>query len=986
MKIRNKFIIYFSILLLFQAVVIGSVTSKIISSTIERNINEMIHKSFEAAELQYYARAHQMRYGMLQAASQDEIKDAVFYKNREYLRELMKKWKIYRPYVDLWLFVDRNGLVMASLNEEIEEGSIFTLNNLLLKAVEEKDAVISTEVFNGNLMLSVVTPVIKNNEVVGAIITGDIIDNDSFIPESLEKNIPGIFVAVSRGERIVTSNLKNERSFFLPENIINKINLQSSFIGDIKIEEENYRVIAQPIKDNTGEVIGALIIGIPKKSMELLISENRNAILVVSLFSIFLAFIISLFLSFRISRPLSTLAKASEQIKNKNFEIKTEIKTGDEIEEFSKNFNLMAEELEKLYNNMEREIEIKTREIEEKKDFLYSLIENMKEGVIFLDNNGKVTLANNSAAKLRGFSKKEGIIGKDVLDCHPVEYRNKVIETLRDIKNGKSFAHRVVKINDRYIENSYTVLDSGIIVVSRDITDRIKLEKKMEEKNKELHILQEINNMINSDIALDEILRTLTSRLKESFNYDSVVVHLISRDRKKLILKSYSSDDRIVRKIEKITKTKAVNYETPLYEGSMITEFIKERKPLLTTDIEGLIKAHTTNKAIHKLAPIIAKISKIKFALGMPLIAGEEVVGVIGIGNKEKLDERDKERVLNFSRQVALAIRKAQIKKELEEYTELLQRSINEGVIITDEGDTITACNKKFCEIVGKDEKHIIGKKISEFLEIKNEKLYEVGIKNKVLLVSQSNFQNGKFYLITNITEKKKMEERMREAEKLITLGHLAAGIAHEINNPLGNIAIYLHLLEEKIKKEDIDEELEIIKREIKRAKKIIEDLLEFSKPKKLKIEKIDINKIIEDSLNLIKNMPPNTKIIKKFSSIEEIYGEKERLMQVFLNIIVNACQAMPNGGELKIETFKEDKKIKIKISDTGVGIPEEDINRIFEPFFTTKEPGKGSGLGLSVAMSIIKEHKGEIEVESKVNKGTTFTITLPLNYENFNS
>lgn len=244
-------------------------------------------------------------------------------------------------------------------------------------------------------------------------------------------------------------------------------------------------------------------------------------------------------------------------------------------------------------------------------------------------------------------------------------------------------------------------------------------------------------------------------------------------------------------------------------------------------------------------------------------------------------------------------------------------------------------------------------------------------------------------------TLEKKVDERTKEltemqahliqSEKLASLGKLAAGIAHEINNPLGGVLIYSHLLLEDTNRNNPHyKNLKKIVKETSRCKDIVKGLLEFARPKEPERSSIAPNDIIEKSLSFFKTQAlfQNIKIKKKYSSdLPKITADKDQLYQVFINILLNAAEAMAGNGTLTLssESDKEGKYIHILFTDTGPGITEEDEKRLFEPFFTTKEVGKGTGLGLAISYSIIRKHKGTIAVSSQAGKGTTFTVSLPI-------
>lgn len=237
-----------------------------------------------------------------------------------------------------------------------------------------------------------------------------------------------------------------------------------------------------------------------------------------------------------------------------------------------------------------------------------------------------------------------------------------------------------------------------------------------------------------------------------------------------------------------------------------------------------------------------------------------------------------------------------------------------------------------------------------------------------------------------DISESERLQQELMQQEKMAAIGMLAGGIAHEINNPLGGILAFTQLMIR-----DCDEghamkgDLQEIERAAVRCKKIVSDLLDFSRLSRPKDRQaLDVNPLLERLFPFLKMefKSWNIELIAELDpSIPKVFGSANQLQQVFLNLITNACHAMPKGGKLIVRTsLKADgSTVIIHVVDTGVGIPKANLNKIFDPFFTTKEPGKGTGLGLSVSYRIVKEHKGTIVVDSVEGKGTTFTVSLPV-------
>jgi two-component system NtrC family sensor kinase len=275
----------------------------------------------------------------------------------------------------------------------------------------------------------------------------------------------------------------------------------------------------------------------------------------------------------------------------------------------------------------------------------------------------------------------------------------------------------------------------------------------------------------------------------------------------------------------------------------------------------------------------------------------------------------------------------------------------------------------------------------------------------------------------------KQAQEELIRTEKLASIGRFAAGVAHEVGNPLGSILGYTSILgQEGISGEESKDYLKRIEKEVERINRIVRELLNFAKPSRLEIREVEVNKVIENTLSLLsyqKNFKNIETQIALQSDLPMIQGDESQLSQVFINIILNAIDAMPNGGVLGIQTeeyvvekmfgdnlqlfhiprrkddpmesdyshlrnpdplstfftkfSRGDPLVKIKISDAGMGIKKEDLEKIFDPFFTTKDPDKGTGLGLSISLKIVESLGGEIKVKSEFGKGSTFEIYFPV-------
>ena len=228
-------------------------------------------------------------------------------------------------------------------------------------------------------------------------------------------------------------------------------------------------------------------------------------------------------------------------------------------------------------------------------------------------------------------------------------------------------------------------------------------------------------------------------------------------------------------------------------------------------------------------------------------------------------------------------------------------------------------------------------------------------------------------------------DQQIMKSEKLATIGQLAAGVAHEINNPLGTISIYAQMALDELGKDNNScrESLAVVMKQTNRAGRIVKDLLEFARQSEPEMRMLNINDVLKKSISITSH-PAELQNIRLLTDLTqelpEIQGDSDKLEQVFVNIMINALQAMPNGGALTVCTrITEDSRfVEIEISDTGCGIPQEHLCKLFDPFFSTKRTGEGTGLGLSVTLGIIEKHNGTIDVKSTIGEGSSFVIRLP--------
>ena len=398
----------------------------------------------------------------------------------------------------------------------------------------------------------------------------------------------------------------------------------------------------------------------------------------------------------------------------------------------------------------------------------------------------------------------------------------------------------------------------------------------------------------------------------------------------------------------------------------------------------------------------------------------DKLIGCLAMGKKTDatfLTSEDWELLTTIAPTVALAVENAYLYRQaalraqelerLKDYSENIIECLTVGVAVLDQNGRIIGWNRVLEETFSRKKDAVIGNTILDVLGPANHaKIFPPDAQQDYNLLSEIPmdmpagekrvFDIAKTPLLDNrlspygtilvfedVTEKMHLQQQLVTSEKLASIGLLSAGVAHEINTPLTGISSYVQMLQKKITEAHFSQILEKIEVQTDRVSRIIKNLLSFSRnPSDFAFHRVNLKDNLQEIISLIdyKLKTMNIHLRLALSPVDPIWAQGERLQQVFINIILNAIDAMPRGGTLSIELSQTEAEAVIKITDTGIGIKEQHLPRIFDPFFTTKGIGKGTGLGLSISFAIIKEHEGRIGVESTLGKGTSFTIALPKN------
>ncbi len=406
----------------------------------------------------------------------------------------------------------------------------------------------------------------------------------------------------------------------------------------------------------------------------------------------------------------------------------------------------------------------------------------------------------------------------------------------------------------------------------------------------------------------------------------------------------------------------------------------------------------------------------------LPLKVEDKIIGCLGMGKKMDntfLTSEDWELLTTISSPVALALENAYLYNQahsralelerLKNYSENIIESLTVGVAVVDRNGKIIGWNRVLEETFLIKKEDVMNKSLVDVLGPENfyalfpsdmqqdfrllskitlntsqggKKIFDIA---KTPLLDNDMNPYGTVIAFEDITEKISLQQQLLTSEKLASIGLLSAGVAHEINTPLTGISSYVQILQKKLASSHHSQILEKIEAQTERVARIIKNLLNFARnPSDSSFHKVNLKENLQEILSLIdyKLKTMNIGLELKLSPVKSIWAEGDRLQQVFINIILNAIDAMPDGGILKIELSQMNNQAVMKIEDTGTGIKDQHLPHIFDPFFTTKGIGKGTGLGLSISYAIIKEHEGNITVESDIEKGSLFTLYIPLNLD----
>lgn len=516
------------------------------------------------------------------------------------------------------------------------------------------------------------------------------------------------------------------------------------------------------------------------------------------------------------------------------------------------------------------------------------------------------------------------------------------------------------------------------------------------QQEKLLKALIDIGQELASTIELEELLNRILKISREVFHFENAIIRLFEADRGLLVTAaSYGYAEEAIRP------------EIRVGQGVM-GKVAQSGRPILVTDVATL-------------PDYVPGISNARSELAVPMLAREKVIGVFNVESPrpDAFREEDIVPLMTMAGQAAIAIENARLYdnlravsrryQELHQFNSRVLKSANLGIYTIDAGMRVTSWNRRMEELSGVSEEDALGNDLFALFPVLEEegfadrvrRVLQRGIPEKVRLAHRNmrgelRFQKrrlaplkdgerttGAVVIVEDITEFKRLLEQTIQSEKLAEVGRLSAGIAHEVNNPLAVISYAAQLLLREEELPPFQKELaERIDSEVDRLKALTGSLLSFSRAKEMIRRETELNEVLRDVLRLVRYElnRHSVHLVEDFTELPAVQADPNKLKQVFINLIMNASQAMPEGGTLTVRTaLVAGEEVEAVVTDTGPGIPADVQEKIFEPFFSTKREGEGTGLGLYICRNIVAEHEGRLLLESVPGQGATFRVVLPI-------
>ncbi len=660
---------------------------------------------------------------------------------------------------------------------------------------------------------------------------------------------------------------------------------------------------------------------------------------------------------------------------------------------------------------LELEMETRNRQLVDLMNFNKNIMSSVNDLIFVIGSDGRFQFVGGNCREMLG-CEPGNLVGRQFIELVEPGSVAKAVNNFESVLRGIEVPPYEIEVKgadgkSRYIEISSTSYHEGDTVsaqvgVARDVTERKKLGQHVIERNRELAALNAVAAAVGHSLELEDVMNAALEQVAALTRARQACLYLYDADERELELKAWKGS--VVNEGKERVK---------LGEGAF-GEAAASGIPVLlnSRDDPGKLATVTCSKSIAAVAAI-------------PMRYRGRLVGLLALasGETDHFSRADIDLLRVASSQIAMAVENALLYREAQATAAELARSNQELARATDEiSRLITAAEQERSFSVRSSNPHLVKcwevkncqqlncpsyksqnlrcwqvagthcggevqgvfaqklgrcEKCEVYLAARPDRLTEIG----------EAFNNMMAMLEHRVEQQRQLQEQLIQSTKLAAIGELAANIAHEINNPLTGVLTHATLLARKLPENDpMAERLQTIANETLRARDIVRNLLDFSRKESLKRRKAAVSEVVEAALKLLRKQAELANVVVTLDfadDVPDVYVDVNQMKQIFINILNNAIHAMPGGGELtiSIRSEKPDGRrpwVEVAFTDTGTGIPPEDLERVFDPFFTSKKEGEGTGLGLSISKRIAEEHGGGIEVESELGVGSTFTVKLP--------
>ncbi|MGD1995633.1 MAG: PAS domain-containing protein [Anaerolineae bacterium] len=652
-------------------------------------------------------------------------------------------------------------------------------------------------------------------------------------------------------------------------------------------------------------------------------------------------------------------------------------------------------------------------------DQLQWFIDSLADQVLVLEPDFRIARANRALLQALGCANDE-VVGRPCYEVshgrsEPCSPPNGMCPAV-DVWNGETMSHSThVHAKDdgsqRFIEVVATPLkdEEGrvrqVVEVMRDVTARKRLEAELVQRNRELAALLSMTGAVARSLELDTVVAEALRQAEALVGADACAIYLWGKDADVPVLAAYDGlTEEFARTLPGLLEGKGEAAAATQSNGVVIYE---QPPPALTEKCAELDEI-----------PMGALLS-------LPLRVASRAVGILILGTEEPYAFSQSEVALltALARGLAVAIENARLFESVsrtEREWEQTFSAIRDGIAITDSSYKIVRVNQAFLEMFGLSEEQAIGRRCCNLFYgragpapwfrchrlLETQRNTPVEVDNLAIpgtyhislfpIYDEGGEFAGLIHSVRDVSEARAIRDIMARNERLVALGRLAASVAHEINNPLFSIRNCLTLLDDAVPDDEPSKTfLRVARSELDRLAQTVRNLLDFVRPDQEPRAPVNLNKVLERAIFLTGKQLEYARVtvVRELASdLPPLLASAGQLTQVAINLILNAIEAMPDGGQLRIVTHRGPQwddmdvapgravdTVQMIVADTGCGIPQEHLQEIFEPFFSTKDEVKGVGLGLPISHSIVQHHHGTIEVQSEVDVGSSFAITLPL-------